>query len=114
MNIFLMLKHRKIRAQRLVHLLDVGTTRTAAGRRRGTSRHAAAHVRHATGGTALLVELGHDGHGNALKLLLARLELFWLFSIQLMVSSILAVSVSLSEASILSATFSSDMVFLRE
>merc|ERR1712100_666739 len=63
-------------ARSLVDLLNVGATSTAA-RRGGRAAHSA-HVGHAAGHAsrgAGLVQLGHDRHGDALKLLLARLEL---------------------------------------
>merc|ERR1712100_981159 len=64
-------------ARSSVDLLNVGATSTAA-RRGGRAAHSA-HVGHAAGhasrGAAGLVQLGHDRHGDALKLLLARLEL---------------------------------------
>merc|ERR1712100_805435 len=60
-------------ARSLVDLLNVGATSTAA-RRGGRAAHSA-HVGHAAGGAAGLIQLGHDRHGDALELLLARLEL---------------------------------------
>mmetsp|Transcript_32853 Transcript_32853/g.80591 ORF Transcript_32853/g.80591 Transcript_32853/m.80591 type:complete len:392 (+) Transcript_32853:122-1297(+) len=63
---------------RSVDLLDVGPAGAAAPRG-GTAHvgHPAAHASHVGSGTAL-VHLGHDGHGDALKLLLLGLVLLLL------------------------------------